>query len=159
MCVQVKELVRLSLNQPVKLFVDSNTDTAYNLRQEFVRIRPKHEGDREAVVAGVSPSCQCLYDVHTFTLCYHPALCAQSFHDHCLLFLSTKKDCHRMCIILGLLGLKAVELHGNLTMLQVSIDLTMCRTEYSKSLNSRLSKCTNTKSFHYKKAWNYVFKI
>ena len=27
-----------------------------------------------------------------------------------------------MCIILGLLGLKAVELHGNLTMLQVSMD-------------------------------------
>ena len=52
--VQVKELVRLSLNQPVKLFVDSNTDTAYNLQQEFVRIRTKHEGDREAIVAGES---------------------------------------------------------------------------------------------------------
>lgn len=56
-----------------------------------------------------------------YTVC--PALCTRSFHDHCLLFLSTKKDCHRMCIILGLFGLKAVELHGNLTMLQVSIDL------------------------------------
>ena len=51
--VQVKELVRLSLNQPVKLFVDSNTDTAYNLQQEFVRIRTKHETDREAIVAGI----------------------------------------------------------------------------------------------------------
>ena len=51
--VQVKELVRLSLNQPVKLFVDSNTDTAYNLQQEFVRIRTKHESDREAIVAGI----------------------------------------------------------------------------------------------------------
>ena len=113
---QVKELVRLSLNQPVKLFVDSNTDTAYNLRQEFVRIRTKHEGDREAIVAGTYVTTG-LWSIHS--VCYHPALCIRSFHDHCLLFLSTKKDCHRMCIILGLLGLKAVELHGNLTMLQV----------------------------------------
>ena len=114
--VQVKELVRLSLNQPVKLFVDSNTDTAYNLQQEFVRIRTKHEGDREAIVAGASWS-----SVYKILQCtkFCPALCTRSFHDHCLLFLSTKKDCHQMCIVLGLLGLKAVELHGNLTMLQV----------------------------------------
>ena len=110
---QVKELVRLSLNQPVKLFVDSNTDTAYNLQQEFVRIRTKHEADREAIVAGIHNT---LLFCVTSTL---PALCIRTFHDRCLLFLSTKKDCHRMCIILGLLGLKAVELHGNLTMLQV----------------------------------------
>jgi len=62
--VQVKELVRLSLNQPVKLFVDSNTNTAYNLQQEFVRIRTKHEDDREAVVAGVSK-----FVLNTFTVC------------------------------------------------------------------------------------------
>ena len=67
---QVKELVRLSLNQPVKLFVDSNTDTAYNLRQEFVRIRTKHEGDREAIVAGMYVT---LLDCGLFTLCVLPS--------------------------------------------------------------------------------------
>ena len=74
---QVKELVRLSLNQPVKLFVDSNTDTAYNLRQEFVRIRTKHEGDREAIVAGMS-----LLDYGPFTLCVTIQLCA---FDHSMI--------------------------------------------------------------------------
>lgn len=32
--------------------MNSNTDVAPYLRQEFVRIRPNKEGDREAVVAG-----------------------------------------------------------------------------------------------------------
>ena len=45
--------MRLSLNHPVRLFVDSNTDVADNLRQEFVRIKTKKEGDREAIVTGV----------------------------------------------------------------------------------------------------------
>ena len=44
--------MRLSLNHPVRLFVDSNTDVADNLRQEFVRIKTKKEGDREAIVTG-----------------------------------------------------------------------------------------------------------
>lgn len=51
-CFQVEELVTLSLNQPVRLFVDNNTDVAYNLRQEFVRIRNNREDDRLAVVTG-----------------------------------------------------------------------------------------------------------
>lgn len=36
----------------MRLFVDSNTDVADNLRQEFVRIKSKKEGDREAIVTG-----------------------------------------------------------------------------------------------------------
>ena len=50
--VQVEELARLSLHQPVRVFVDNNTVTADNLQQEFVRIRPAREADREAIVAG-----------------------------------------------------------------------------------------------------------
>jgi len=42
----------LSLLHPVRLFVDSNSDVANNLWQEFVRIKPKREGDREAIVTG-----------------------------------------------------------------------------------------------------------
>jgi hypothetical protein len=49
---EVKELVRLSLNQPVRLFVDSNMDVAANLQQEFIRIRPNREDDRQAVILG-----------------------------------------------------------------------------------------------------------
>lgn len=50
--MQVKDLASVSLKQPVRIFVNSNTDVAPYLRQEFVRIRPAREGDREAIVAG-----------------------------------------------------------------------------------------------------------
>lgn len=53
-CLQVKDLAAVSLKQPIRIFVNSNTDVAPFLRQEFVRIRPNREGDREAVVAGRS---------------------------------------------------------------------------------------------------------
>ncbi|XP_015766933.1 PREDICTED: probable ATP-dependent RNA helicase DDX27 [Acropora digitifera] len=94
---QVEELANLSLNQPVRLFVDNNTDVAYNLRQEFVRIRNNRENDRLAIVT---------------------ALCSRSFDEHCLIFMQTKHSAHRLRIILGLLGLNVEELHGNLTQLQ-----------------------------------------
>lgn len=55
---QVKDLASVSLKNPVRIFVNSNTDVAPFLRQEFVRIRPNREGDREAIVAGESPGCQ-----------------------------------------------------------------------------------------------------
>ena len=94
----MEELVRLNLIRPVRLFVDSNTDVADNLQQEFVRVKAKREGDREAIVA---------------------ALCCRTFREQCLLFFPTKRLTHRMRIVFGLLGLKAAELHGNLTQLQV----------------------------------------
>jgi ATP-dependent RNA helicase DDX27 len=95
---KVEELASVSLNRPVRLFVDRNTDTAENLQQEFVRIRSKREGDREAIVT---------------------ALCSRTFKTQCLVFLQTKALAHRMRIIFGLLGLQAAELHGNRTQLQV----------------------------------------
>ncbi|XP_029200522.2 probable ATP-dependent RNA helicase DDX27 [Acropora millepora] len=94
---EVEELANLSLNQPVRLFVDNNTDVAYNLRQEFVRIRNNRENDRLAIVT---------------------ALCSRNFDEHCLIFMQTKHSAHRLRIILGLLGLNVEELHGNLTQLQ-----------------------------------------
>ncbi|XP_019628935.1 PREDICTED: probable ATP-dependent RNA helicase DDX27 isoform X2 [Branchiostoma belcheri] len=94
---QVKDLAAVSLENPVKLFVNENTDVAFNLRQEFIRIRPNREGDREAIIA---------------------ALCSRTFHDHCIVFIQTKLQAHRMHIILGLLGLNVGELHGNLSQTQ-----------------------------------------
>ena len=42
----------LSLNHPVKLFIDNSTDVAENLRQEFIRIKKSREEDRTAIVVG-----------------------------------------------------------------------------------------------------------
>uniref|UniRef100_A0A672FKU7 RNA helicase n=1 Tax=Salarias fasciatus TaxID=181472 RepID=A0A672FKU7_SALFA len=97
MTEEVKDLAAVSLKKPVRIFVNSNTDVAPFLRQEFVRIRPHREGDREAVVA---------------------ALLTRTFQDHVMLFTQTRKQAHRLHILLGLLGLKAGELHGELSQSQ-----------------------------------------
>ncbi|XP_041837239.1 probable ATP-dependent RNA helicase DDX27 isoform X2 [Melanotaenia boesemani] len=94
MSEEVKDLAAVSLKQPVRIFVNSNTDVAPYLRQEFVRIRPHREGDREAVVA---------------------ALLTRTFQDHVMLFTQTRKQAHRLHILLGLMGLKVGELHGELS--------------------------------------------
>ncbi|XP_006141345.1 probable ATP-dependent RNA helicase DDX27 [Tupaia chinensis] len=94
---EVKDLASVSLKNPVRIFVNSNTDVAPFLRQEFIRIRPNREGDREAIVA---------------------ALLTRTFTDHVMLFTQTKKQAHRMHIVLGLMGLQVGELHGNLSQTQ-----------------------------------------
>ncbi|XP_067856763.1 probable ATP-dependent RNA helicase DDX27 [Heptranchias perlo] len=94
---EVKDLASVSLKNPVRIFVNSNTDVAPFLRQEFIRIRPNREGDREAVVS---------------------ALLTRTFQDHVMLFTQTKKQAHRMHILLGLMGLKVGELHGDLSQTQ-----------------------------------------
>ncbi|KAI5633267.1 DEAD/DEAH box helicase domain-containing protein [Phthorimaea operculella] len=93
MSEEVKDLAAVSLNKPVKLFVDSNKDVAFNLRQEFVRIRKERESDREAILA---------------------ALVCRTFRDRAVIFVQTKKQAHRLHVALGLLGVKVAELHGAL---------------------------------------------
>ena len=61
----MKELATVSLSNPIKVFVNENKDIAFNLQQEFVRIRPHMEADREAIVAGNLNHIHCL-DVLVF---------------------------------------------------------------------------------------------
>lgn len=90
----INELASVCLSKPVKIFVDSNQDVAFNLRQEFVRLREGKESDRDALLA---------------------ALVCRTFRDHTMVFVRTKAEAHRVLILLGLFGIKVVELHGNLT--------------------------------------------
>ncbi|KAH3772588.1 hypothetical protein DPMN_173929, partial [Dreissena polymorpha] len=97
MSEEVKDLAAVSLDRPVKVFINENTDTALGLRQEFIRVRANREGDREAIIA---------------------ALLSRTFVDHCIVFIQTKKQAHRMHLVLGLLGVNVGELHGNLSQAQ-----------------------------------------
>ena len=90
-------MIQVSLNRPIRLFIDDNQSVAPYLRQEFIRIREHREGDREAIVA---------------------ALLTRTFHDRVIVFAQTKRQCHRMHVMLGLLGLKIGELHGDLSQTQ-----------------------------------------
>jgi ATP-dependent RNA helicase DDX27 len=51
----------------------------------FDRIRKEREADREPVLA---------------------ALICRTFHDHAMVFVQTKRQAHRLHILLGLLGIK-----------------------------------------------------
>ncbi|XP_040574986.1 probable ATP-dependent RNA helicase DDX27 [Lepeophtheirus salmonis] len=91
---KVNDLSTMALRKPVKIFVDSNKVVAWNLRQEFVRIRANRESDREGILA---------------------ALVCRTFRDHTIVFIQTKVQCHRLLILLSLLGVRVGELHGNLS--------------------------------------------
>ncbi|MDN8899289.1 DEAD/DEAH box helicase, partial [Staphylococcus aureus] len=84
--------VKLSLDKPVRVFVDAKRHTAAGLTQEFVRIR---EDDLR------SPSLL--------------TLCQRTVRERCIIFFRSKALAHQMRVVFGLFGLKAAELHGNLT--------------------------------------------
>ncbi|KAG5860739.1 hypothetical protein JTB14_004605 [Gonioctena quinquepunctata] len=108
MTEEVESLAAVSLTKPVRLFVDSNRDVAFNLRQEFIRIRSENEAEREPILA---------------------ALVCRTFREHCMVFVQTKKQAHRLHVLLGLLGLKVAELHGNLTQPQRLDNLEKFKTK------------------------------
>jgi ATP-dependent RNA helicase DDX27 len=90
----VDQLVRMSLKNPVRLFVDKSNQAASRLIQEFVRIRANREADRSAILL---------------------ALCRKTFKKKVIIFFRSKAAAHQMKIMFGLVGLNAGELHGNLT--------------------------------------------
>lgn len=170
MSEQVKDLAAVSLDKPVKVFVNTNQTVAFNLRQEFIRIRKRvdakpvtnedaengNDNDGETAVAAESDDEEEQKKKRrfgrggphrggphrggpqrrggkNFQLMRErdekdredrdrepilAALICRTFHDHCMIFVQRKKQAHRLHILLGLLGIKAGELHGNLTQQQ-----------------------------------------
>ncbi|VDB99617.1 unnamed protein product [Peniophora sp. CBMAI 1063] len=90
----VDELVKMSLNKPVRLFVDPKRTTARGLVQEFVRVRSGKETDRSALLV---------------------ALCRRTFKSGVIIFVRSKKLAHQLRIVFGLLGMSCEELHGDLS--------------------------------------------
>ncbi|KIJ21730.1 hypothetical protein PAXINDRAFT_173799 [Paxillus involutus ATCC 200175] len=90
----VDELVKMSLNKPVRLFVDPKRSTAKGLIQEFVRVRAERGAERTALLV---------------------TLCKRTFKQGTLIFFRSKKLAHQIRVVFGLLGMKAEELHGDLS--------------------------------------------
>lgn len=104
---RVDKLIRLGLNRPVRLLIDNHNQTVTTLTQEFVRLRPGREEKR---------------------LGYLLYLCTEIFTDRTIIFFRQKKEAHRVRILFGLCGLKAAELHGNMSQDQRISALTSFRT-------------------------------
>lgn len=101
---EVDRLVQLSMQRPVRLFVDPKKSLARGLTQEFVRV--KRESERQAILL---------------------TLCVRTAKRGVIVFLRSKKLAHQMRVVFGLLGLRATELHGDLTQEQVHVDLNLPR--------------------------------
>lgn len=93
----VSELARLSLNKPVRIKIDDLAASSATLTQEFLRVRTGSKQDlaaREATLVTV---------------------CRRTFQSKCIVFFRNKTTAHRMRVVFGLCGLRADELHGDLT--------------------------------------------
>ncbi|KAL9597744.1 MAG: hypothetical protein Q9219_004938 [cf. Caloplaca sp. 3 TL-2023] len=103
---RVDKLIRLGLNRPVRLLIDSSQQTVTTLTQEFVRLRPGRADKR---------------------LGYLLHLCTEVFSDRTIIFFRQKREAHRVRILFGLCSLKAAELHGSMTQDQRISALTSFR--------------------------------
>jgi len=110
--VQVKQLALGSLKHPVQVLLSGGSEVAEGLHQEFVRIRPAREGDREAIVAGRNSKKEDVF--HRKTKTVGEALVDRHFSTRTLLFTSTRQQCHHLRLVLALLGIRCAELHGGL---------------------------------------------
>ncbi|GAA98214.1 uncharacterized protein L969DRAFT_22594 [Mixia osmundae IAM 14324] len=90
----VNELARLSLDKPVRIKIDETGTTVESLMQEFLRIRKDTPASREAALL---------------------AICQRTFRGQTIIFFRSKQAAHRARILLGLCGLAAEELHGDLS--------------------------------------------
>ncbi|KAL8733127.1 MAG: hypothetical protein Q9166_002319 [cf. Caloplaca sp. 2 TL-2023] len=107
MTSRVDTLIRLGLNRPVRILINSTNQTVTTLTQEFVRLRPGREDKR---------------------LGYLLHLCKDVFTTRTIIFFRQKKEAHRIRVLFALCGLSAGELHGNMSQEQRLSALTSFRT-------------------------------
>ncbi|EWZ43860.1 P-loop containing nucleoside triphosphate hydrolase protein [Fusarium oxysporum Fo47] len=93
----VDRLIKIGLNKPARVMVDSQKKTVTTLAQEFVRLRPGREEKRMGYLAHV---------------------CKNLYKERVIIFFRQKKEAHRARIIFGLLGLSCAELHGSMNQTQ-----------------------------------------
>ncbi|KAK9164505.1 hypothetical protein Syun_005407 [Stephania yunnanensis] len=111
MTEEVDELIKLSLTRPMRLSADPSTKRPSTLTEEVVRIRRMREVNQEAVLLSL-----CTKTFTSKAIIFRLKLTLYWFHDSG--GSGTKQAAHRLKILFGLAGLKAAELHGNLTQVQ-----------------------------------------
>jgi ATP-dependent RNA helicase DDX27 len=95
----VDKLIRIGMDKPVRLMVDAKKHTVAGLTQEFIRLRQGKEDKR---------------------LSYLMYICEKIYTERVIIFFRQKKEAHRVRVVFALCGLKASELHGNMSQEQVS---------------------------------------
>ncbi|KAL6156536.1 nucleolar DEAD-box protein required for synthesis of 60S ribosomal subunit [Exserohilum turcicum] len=94
MTSSVDKLIRIGMDKPVRLMVDAKKHTVKGLTQEFVRLRQGKEDKR---------------------LAYLMYICEKIYTEKVIVFFRQKKEAHRVRVVFALCGLKASELHGNMS--------------------------------------------
>ncbi|KAH8728220.1 P-loop containing nucleoside triphosphate hydrolase protein [Phaeosphaeriaceae sp. PMI808] len=90
----VDRLIRIGMDKPVRLMVDAKKQTVAGLTQEFIRLRMGKEDKR---------------------LAYLMYMCEKVYTERVIIFFRQKKEAHRVRVVFALCGLKASELHGNMS--------------------------------------------
>lgn len=94
----VDKLVRVGMNKPVRLSVDTTHSTVAGLTQEFLRLRP----GRDTPEYRLATLCTLVTTI-------------PDYQQRTIIFFRQKKEAHRIRIVFGLLGIRAGELHGSMT--------------------------------------------
>ncbi|CAN9097260.1 unnamed protein product [Alternaria alternata] len=94
MTSSVDKLIQIGMDKPVRLMVDAKKHTVAGLTQEFVRLRQGKENKR---------------------LAYLMYICEKIYTEKVIVFFRQKKEAHRVRVVFALCGLKASELHGNMS--------------------------------------------
>jgi ATP-dependent RNA helicase DDX27 len=94
----VDNLIRIGMDKPVRLMVDAKKQTVAGLTQEFIRLRQGKEDKR---------------------LAYLMYICEKIYTERVIVFFRQKKEAHKVRVVFALCGMKASELHGNMSQEQV----------------------------------------
>lgn len=118
MTSSVDKLVRVGMDKPVRLMVDAKKQTVAGLTQEFIRLRLGKEDRR---------------------LAYLMYLCDKIYTERVIIFFRQKKEAHRVRVVFALCGMKASELHGNMS--QEQVRTTAKRQSTSTNSDTAYSSC------------------
>ncbi len=133
----VDELVKMSLQKPVRLFVDPQRSTAKSLIQEFVRVKAGKETERSALLV---------------------TLCKRTFRQKTIVFLRSKKLAHQLRIVFSLLGMKCDELHGDLSQEQVGLKKLPVLTSSITFLRD-FAPCSNSETARSTFLWPRIWPL